>query len=164
MPELGGDCDLILTHALVNQGMPSGFMLEAQSTRLGKAVRISREVISDERLAPGGTRVTVRCDLLLADQQLNPDGSPRQTSRLADYALLLAYLAQREGITLQCSAGIIANLGALGFAAVERHGDAHSLVHIALNNAGYYFPPADPERFNQSVWDGLLSWDAAYWR
>ena len=35
---------------------------------------------------------------------------------------------------------------------------------MGLNNVGYYFPPADPEKLALSLWDGTLTWATSYWR
>lgn len=158
MPELGTDCDLTLTHPLVNQGLPSGFLLDPDPAPDGKAIRIVREACSD------GTRVTVRFELLLADRQLNPDGSTTTSTRAERYALLLAYLQQQTDIQVDCALGSLVNLGALGYAASERHGVSRTVVRVSLSNAGIYYPPVPSELLNQSLWDGLMRWQQAYWR
>lgn len=158
MPVLGTDCDLTLTHPLVNQGQPFGFLLAPAAALDGKNIRIVREVCSNE------TRMTVRFELLLADQQLSPDGHLSQIMRADRYDVLLQFMQQHEGIELDCALGSLINLGALGYSASERHYSSHTLVRIALSNAGAYFAPVPAETLNQSLWDGFLTWQQAYWR
>ncbi len=164
MPTLGTDCHITLTHPLVNGGAPYGFLLDPHSRRRPAGVMISREVVSDDLLIPGGVRINASFDVLLADLLINPDGSTHTASRLQDYARLLEYLDQQEEIALETEAGTLVNLGALGYAAVEKHGEGCSLVRVSLTNAGYYFPPVNAELLNLSVWDGTLNWTGAYWR
>lgn len=164
MPTLGTDCHITLTHPLVNSGSPYGFLLDPHSHRRPPGVMISREVVSDDLLIPGGVRISVSFDVLMADLQVNPDGSAHTAGRMVDYARLLEYLDQADGLDLETTAGTLVNLGALGYAAVEKHGESCSLVRVSLTNAGYYFPPVSAEVLNLSVWDGTLNWTGAYWR
>lgn len=159
MPTIGTDCHITLAHAAIDGGAAYGFLVNISHKIYPEGVRINREVISS-----GVTRVWLYFDVLLADDLLNPDGSIHAQTRAQMYSKLLQFLAMPAGIEVATPVGTLANLGALGFTADERHLPLSSLVKVQLNNAGYYWPPVAPELLAQSVWDGVLTWDTSYWR
>lgn len=159
MSALGSDCHITLTHPLVNGGKPYGFILDCTRSTHPGGISITREVSSD-----GSALIWVYFDILLADDLLNPDGSRHAESRGEMYAAWLEYMAQREGLELECALGTLLNLGALGFTAEERHLPTESLLLCQVNNAGVYWPPVDAATLALSIWDGTLNWNGAYWR
>lgn len=156
---VGVNCHMKLTHSSINGGAAYGFVLRGESKDLGPDVSIQREVSSD-----GAVTVKVFFDVLLADDLRNPDGSDHSDSRAGMYAMLISYLAQLDGITLELGVGTLGNLGGTGHVATESHYGGLSVVACQLNNAGVYFPPVDAAAFNNSVWDGSLTWASSYWR
>jgi hypothetical protein len=159
MASLGQDCHIKLRHTDVNGGEAAGFLVDTRHKLIPEGVRINRQVISD-----GTTAVWVYFDVVLADDLLNPDGSLHAETRSQMYSRLLQYLAQQAGIELETLVGTLTNLGALGFTADERHTPGRSIIKVQLNNAGYYWPPVNPELLALSVWSGTLTWGSGYWR
>jgi hypothetical protein len=162
--QVGVNCHLTLAHTGIDGGQPYGFVLAAAPRSRPEGVLIQREVFGEETAQYGSMRVWVYCNLLLADDLLNPDGTRHTASRGQMYSKLMQFLERREGITLTCPAGTLLNLGALGFTAREVHFASHATVDVQLNNVGYYWPPVDPATLELCVWDGPLSWDTGYWR
>jgi len=158
-PTINTDCTIRLTHTEVNSGEPYGFILDPENRHAGAPVSIQRQVDSD-----GNVTIRVYFNVLLADDLLNPDGSQHSQDRAAMYAALTAYLAQSQGLTLDTVIGSFASIGAGGHCATEYHYAGKSLVACQLNNAGVYYPPVDPARLYNSVWDGTLTWGSSTWR
>lgn len=161
MPTIGQDCHITLTHPALNGGQPYGFLVNeepGESSRPG-GIQITREVSSD-----GSILVWVLFDVILADNAINPNGSPHNVARLTDYNMLMSYLAQKSDLILTSVIGAIVNLFAVGWTADERHLPYNSLIKCQLNNYGVYFPPVDAATLNLSVWDGTLTWNSSYWR
>jgi hypothetical protein len=158
---LGVNCHLTLQHDSVNLGAPYGFILHPDSAneKSGPAVSIQKSIDSD-----GGIIVRVFFSVLLADGLVNPDGSRHADSRADMYAMILAYLAEDNNLTLTCPAGIVSNLCSLGHVSTEHHYGDHSLIICQLTDLAVYYPPAPPALFNISVWDGTLTWSTSYWR
>ena len=159
MAQVGKDCHLSLTHAAVNGGEAYGFLLDEDGGEHGALVSVQRETDSN-----GQTRVRLFFDVLLAERLVNPDGSAHTASRVEMYTALNAYLQQTSGVAVTCTAGVFANVGALGYSAAEMHYPRLTVVACQLNNAGPYFAAVDQHVYDNAVWDGLLAWDAAVWR
>ncbi len=159
MPSPGSDCHITLNHPAVNHGVPCGFLLDDDGDPRGAVVSLEREADSD-----GGLRVRFFFTVLLADRAINPDGSLHTARRDEMYALLAQYLLQSSGVSLAISTGVFSGLGASGHCASEFHYGGCTLVSCQFNNAGAYFPPADPVRYDASLWDGWLGWGEGYWR
>ena len=163
---LGENCHIILRHAAVNGGAPYGFVSPKDGSIREQGVQFIREVNSDSidfTDTHAGTRLWVHFDVICADGLINPDGSRHETSREEDYAMLMAYFSMPNGIQCITAVGALNNLGSLGWSCDERHYPAHSVLRCQLNNVGYYFPPAPPEKIALSIWDGTLPWDTCYW-
>jgi hypothetical protein len=158
MAIIGTDCHIRLTHPAINAGQPFGFLLEGKDDR-GPAVALQREVD-----AAGGIRVRLFFTVLLANDLVNPDGTPHDDDLMTMYTALVQYLAQISGLTVEGSIGVFSNVGAQGHSSTETHYTALSLVTCQLNNTGIYYPPADPVRYYNSSWDGPLTWETSYWR
>ncbi len=160
MPNIGVDCHLTLAHAAVNQGDDYGFILDPES-HYPEGIAIKREVFTD---LEHPMKVWVYFDVLLADGLLNPDGSRHIQTRLEMYEKLVQYLGEQEGLQLVFGLGAITGLGAIEYAATEKHYSDHSVIRVQLTNVGAYFGVIDEEDFNNSVWDGTLTWATSYWR
>jgi hypothetical protein len=158
--EIGKDCHVTLMHPQVNDGRPYGFVLDPQS-RYPNGLAIRREVFDGLTLP---MKVWVYFDVLLADDLRNPDGSQHQPARAEMYAMLTAFLAKTKGLQLAFGLGAIVDLGALEYAATEKHYAGYSTVRVHLTNAGGYAGVIDQTRFNLSLWDGALTWETSYWR
>jgi hypothetical protein len=158
MTTIGTDCHIVMTHANVNEGAAFGFLLDSEDD-LGPLVSLQREVNAE------GT-ITVRLffKVLLADDLVNPDGTMHAETKAEMYSKLCEFLSQTDGMTVEGSIGVFTNVGAQGHSATEMHYLGLSVVACQLNNQGVYWPPADPERFYNSVWDGTMSWGMGYWR
>lgn len=164
---IGENCHVILSHPEVNAGEEYGFISPRDDSPRECGVQVIREVTSDstsESNATTGTQLWLHFDVILADNLVDPNGAIHTKSRMQDYAMLLDFLAQPQGLALTTPAGTYSNLGALGWSADERHLPSHSIIKVGLNNVGYYFPPADPDLLALSVWDGTLTWETSYWR
>jgi hypothetical protein len=77
---IGVDCDIKLTHALVNGGEPVGFVLKRARETVSGLVTLRRQAYRD----PEGyyvDRLVFWMTLLVADQLLNPDGSRHPRTR-----------------------------------------------------------------------------------
>ena len=160
MATIGSDCHLTLRHDAVNGGAPSGFILDPLS-HFPEGLAIKREVFSDEAQP---MKLWLYFDVLLADDLVNPDGSLHAESRAGMYARLIDYLAQQEGITLTFSLGAITSLGALEYAATEKHYPGYSVMRVQLTNVGRYYGVIDEAALLASRWDGTLTWESSYWR
>lgn len=160
MPNIGTDCHLTLTHADINNGDAYGFLLDPNS-HWPEGIVIKREVYTEEDTP---MKVWVYCDVLLADGMINPDGSKHEQSREEMYEKLVEYLGQQEGLQFAFALGVITDLGAIEYAASEKHYSGYSVVRVQLTNVGEYFGVIDEADFNNSVWDGTLTWATSYWR
>jgi hypothetical protein len=158
MTTIGTDCHMAITHADVNGGLPYGFLLDSQND-LGPAVSLQREVDAE-----GTISVRIFFRVLLADDMVNPDGTVHAQSMAQMYAKLCEYLAKTDGMTVEGAIGVFSNCGAQGHSATEMHYLGLSIVACQLNNVGVYWPPADPDLYYNSTWDGTLTWVTSYWR
>jgi hypothetical protein len=158
MTTIGTDCHVALTHPKVNSGLAYGFLLDAPDD-LGPAVSLQRQVD-----AAGTITVRIFFKAFLADDMVNPDGTPHSAGKAAMYAMLTQYLAQTDGITVEAAVGVFSNCGAQGHSATEMHYLGLSIVACQLNNVGVYWPPADASLFYNSTWDSILTWATSYWR
>ncbi len=166
-PVIGQNCHITLTHPAVNSGAPYGFLVNLQGGTRPGGVQITHEVDS-----LGITRLWIYFDVVLSDFSINPDGSDHGVTRTADYTMLLLYLNQMSGLNLATPVGNFFNLGAIGWTADERHLPNSSIIKCQINNAGYYFPPVDPNILSQCVWgqsdeNGTIpsrTWNTSYWR
>jgi len=160
MPTIGSDCHIWLSHPNVNGGAAYGFLVDEDNngSRPG-GVQITREVSSD-----GSALIYVQFDVLMANNAVNPNGSPHTKTRLDDYFMLLEYLAQLSAINIATPVGVFLNLFAVGFTADERHLPKSSLVKCQLNNVGIFWPPVSAPTLSLCVWDGAFAWRDGYWR
>lgn len=156
---IGQNCHITLTHPQVNGGEPYGFILHSEDRERGAAVSVQRTTTAD-----GGITIKVFFSVLLADQLINPDGSEHGDTKAQMYAKILEYLAQTSGLELATSAGVFSNIGASGHSATEVHFAPLSVITCQFNNAAPYYPPADPEVYLASQWDGTLTWEISFWR
>ncbi|NPV87276.1 MAG: hypothetical protein HPY45_14855 [Anaerolineae bacterium] len=156
---LNQNCHITLTHPNVNSGDPYGFILHSEDRDRGPAVSIQRTTSAD-----GDITIKIFFSVLLADQLINPDGSEHTDTRAEMYSKILEYLAQTSGLELETSAGVFSNVGASGHSATEIHFAPLSIITCQFNNAGTYYPPADPDLYLASVWDGSLTWATSFWR
>lgn len=160
MYTVGCDCHITLQHPDVNGGLPYGFVLDPGS-HYPEGLAVKREVFTELTLP---MKVWVYFDVLLADNLINPDGSHHAATRRDMYAMLTAFLNRQENIQLGFGLGTIAGLGAVEYAATEKHYAGCSSVRVQLTNANGYQGIIDGARFNLSFWDGSLTWETGYWR
>lgn len=160
MNHIGNDCHITLKHPGINEGIACGFVLDPDSN-FPEGFAIKREVFSELTIP---MKVWVYFDVLLADNLINPDGSRHDETRQEMYALLMQFLQQQHDIQFGFGLGAIVGLGAIEYAATEKHYASYSTVRVHLTNAGGYFGVIDGTRFNLSFWDGNLSWETGYWR
>lgn len=159
MPTVGTDCHIILTHPDVNGGDPYGFILQDDDKDFGPGVSLQREIDS-----LGNVSVRLFFNIIFTDSLTAPNGLPYPNTFADAYAKLTEYLSKMENLIVETPIGIYANVGATGHSATELHHAAVSIVSCQLNNAGTYFPAADPVRYLSSVWSGDLTWATSYWR
>lgn len=159
MAAIGVDCHITLSHPSIDGGVAYGFLVNTENKIFPEGCRINREVDSS-----GITQVWIYFDVVLADNMLNPDGSSHTQTRAQMYSKLLQFLEMSSGVTVGTPVGSFSDLGALGFTADERHLPLSSLIKVQFNNVGYYWPPVPVDLLNQSVWDGVLTWNTSYWR
>ncbi len=157
---IGSNCHITLAHPDVNNGEPFGFVLDPAS-HYPEGLAIKREVYSG--LAQP-MKVWVYFDILLADRLVNPDGSLHQTGRLEMYAMLTAFLGKSSGLRFGFGLGSIVELGALEYAATEKHYADVSAVRVQLTNLSGYAGVINETRYQLSLWDGSLIWESSYWR
>ena len=138
---LGKDCDVILSHVTVNGGVGTGFLLFNEKQRRA-AVVIERQAF----LLDSGwqERVKYRCKLVLADNQVNPDGSQRSETRAGQYAALLALLEARTELVLQTYTGTFTGLDASLPFAEESHYAEELVIALALNNGNFNYTISTP--------------------
>ena len=160
MPTIGTDCHLTLQHDDLNSGAAYGFLLDPGS-RFPEGLAVKREVYSED---DEPMKVWIYFDVLLADDMINPDGSQHSASRSTMYSMLVDFLGKQSGITLAFGLGAITSLGALEYAATEKHYGNHSVIRVQLTNVGEYFGVIDESELTNSVWDGTLTWATSYWR
>ena len=160
MPNIGKDCHLTLSHADLNHGDACGFLLDPGS-HWPEGIVIKREVYTE---SDRPMKIWVYFDLLLADGMVNPDGSLHEQTRAEMYTRLVEYLGKQSGLQLGFALGVITDLGAIEYAAAEKHYAGYTAVRVQLTNVGVYFGVIDEEDFNNSIWDGPLTWETSYWR
>ena len=160
MPTIGTDCHITLEHANVNGGAAFGFVLAAESN-LKEGVYVKREVFTDDLLP---MKVWTFFDVILADDLLNPDNTAHEESKNTMYLMLMDFLDEQEDIILSFVGGSLTSLGAIEFAASEKHYPGYTIVRVQLTNLGEYFGLVITERYDLSLWDGTLTWETSYWR
>lgn len=166
-PTLGEDCHVILSHPDIDGGAGYGFICPKDESIREEGVQVIRQVESQDTVysdAHLGTHLWITFDVICSDDLRAPNGVKHSKTRAQDYAKLMEFLLQTSGLVLVTPVGAYVNLGALGFAADERHRPHHSIIKCELNNVGFYFPPVDPDLLALSVWDGGLTWETSYWR
>ncbi len=166
-PTIGADCHVVLSHPSIDAGARYGLICPLDDSIREAGVQVNRQVISESTTVTDPhwhTVLWIRFDIICGDALRAPNGVKHPKTRAQDYAKLMEFLLETDGITLETPIGAFTNLGALGFSADERHTPEHSIIKCELNNAGYYFPPVDPNLLLASVWDGGLTWDTSYWR
>ncbi len=130
MPNIGIDCHLTLTHADINSGDAYGFVLDPAS-HWPEGIVIKREVYTGDAQS---MKIWVYFDVILADNLVNPDGSVHEQTRSEMYARLVEYLGEQEGLILGFALGAITDLGAIEYAAAEKHYAGYSSVRVQLTN------------------------------
>jgi hypothetical protein len=164
MATLGVDCDITLAHPSVNSGQAVGFILRRSRENNTGLLTLRRQAY----LQPDGSyqdRLTFWFTVIAADGQLNPDGSPYSLSRSQSYSLLNQLLAARSGLILTTAAGVWTDLHATLNVTLEYLGRTKDEITVSLNNgAATQTAPIDTARFNNSLWDGPLTWATSYWR
>ncbi len=160
-PIIGTDCDITLTHPLVNSGAPYGFILALDPSVRGGSISVQRSVDS----LSGVISIRLLLTVLLADDLKNPDGSEHSEGRQAMYAKLIAYLATTDGLAIDTVMGTWAGLAPLGFSATELHQVKVSHIACQFDNISTYHPPITSTSFFASVWNApTLTWATSYWR
>jgi hypothetical protein len=157
-PTIKTDCDITLTHLDVNSGQPYGFLI-LPADKYGARVAVQRIIETD-----GTITQKFFFKVVLADGLINPDGSDHGKTRAEMYDMLCQYLSKTTGLILGTVMGNYPNMSAVGFSATEHHYGEISYVAVQMNNSGFYFKPADPATYNNSVWDGTLTWSTSCWR
>jgi hypothetical protein len=160
MATIGTDCHLTLKHDDINSGNEYGFLLDPASN-WPEGIVIKREVYTED---DEPMKVWVYFDVLLADEMINPDGSQHTETRTEMYEKLVEYLGKQDSLQLAFSLGLVTELGAIGYASAEKHYADYSAVRVQLTNVGEYFGVIDEDDYNNSVWDGTLTWETSYWR
>lgn len=164
MATLGVDCDITLSHPSVNSGQPVGFNLRRSRENNTGLVTLRRQAY----LQPDGSyqdRLMFWFTILAANELINPDGSICTYTRAEIYSYILEFLAQRSGIALTCAAGTFTDLYATLSTTLEYLGRDKDEITVSLNNgAATQTAPIDTTRFNNSLWDGPLTWATSYWR
>jgi len=164
----GVDCNIALSHALVNNGAPFGFLLD-DSKEAGPAVSVQREAV----LQDDGTFLDNQkyfFTVILADKLPNPDGSSHLEDAASMYAALMRYLSQHSNLALLTPSGTFSGLYASGHYATEVHYPDVTLVTVQMSSSGTSFDPVDVTRFILSEWvDGAvyagdMTWLTTYWR
>ncbi|MCE5208274.1 MAG: hypothetical protein LLG42_08180 [Chloroflexi bacterium] len=157
---IGSNCHITLRHPDINGGEAYGFVLDPAS-HYPEGLAIKREVFTGLTIP---MKVWVYFDVLLADDLINPDGSRHEANRQEMYTMLMAYLGKLKDIQFGFGLGAIVGLGAIEYAATEKHYAGYSTIRVHLTNAGGYQGVIDESRFNLSFWDGDLTWETGYWR
>jgi hypothetical protein len=160
MPTIGTDCHVTIKHEDINGGVAYGFLVDPRGS-WPEGVVIKREVYTEESEP---MKVWIYFDVILADNLRNPDGSKHADTRQAMYTKLVEYLEKQKGIMVTFALGALTNLGAIEYAATERHFPGYSSIRVQLTNAGAYFGVVSGADFDNSFWDGVLTWDTSYWR
>lgn len=160
MAIIGSDCNLTLRHAEVNGGEPFGFVLDPNSV-YPEGIAIRREVFTELSMP---MKLWVYFDVVLADDLINPDGANHTETRTAMYDMLVNYLGKKEDIQVTFGMGAIVGLGAIEYSAIEKHYANYSTIRVHLTNVGAYFGVINEAAFNNSLWDGPLTWATSYWR
>ncbi len=169
LPIPGRDCDIALSHAAVQAGEPVGFvLLRRASDDYGPAVRVHVESYTSAL----GEAQDVRhlwFTVLLAQDALNPDGSPPARTPAELRALLMEIVLQHRDIILHTPAGLITGLAAGGQVMIHHLRPQVETVEVHLTTRLNHFAPLDPARFAASLWQdaaycGEMHWDNSYWR
>ncbi len=169
MPTIGVDCDIMFSHPDVDGGAPYGFLVETKSEKYGPVVQVHWEKYAD---ADGGLNdvrhlwVTV----MMADDQVNPDGSLHQASTAEDYSKLIDLLTKPDQITLITRLGAITGLKSSGHVMEQRIYPGVILVICQLSTQANVFQPVNYDYYLDSFWVnedtyiGKMTWDNSYWR
>ena len=160
-PIIGVDCDITLTHPLVNSGAPYPFIIANDPSVRGGSISVQRAVDANTLVVS----IRVFLTVLLADTLKNPDGSLHAYTRAQMYAKLLAYLDQTDGMAIDTVMGTFTGLAPIGFSATELHQPLVSHIAIQFDNISTYHPPITSTLFSNSKWDEItLTWATSYWR
>lgn len=175
MPTIGKDCDITLTHPDVNGGNPVGFLLynlAPAQRQAGKAYGPSVKIHYESYNQATGQIQDVRhlwFTVLIADQALNPDGSPHAQTAAVARAHLINILMQHSQITLTTPAGSIAGLYSNDHVMIQNIFPYFDTVEVHLTTRSAHFAPVDPTLYFNSLWaaedyTGIMTWDNSYWR
>ncbi len=168
MAQAGIDCHIALSHTLINNGAPFGFLLD-DSKEAGPAVSIQREAVRQD----DGSYVDQQkffFTVVLGDRLPNPDNSIHTETGADMYAALMQFLGCHSGLALLTPSGSFSGLFASGHYATEIHYPDITLVTVQMSNTGSSFNPVDAARFIQSNWvdevayTGDMTWSNSYWR
>jgi hypothetical protein len=164
----GEDCNIALSHAAINNGVPYGFLLD-ESKEAGPAVSVQREAIRQD----DGSFLDNQkyfFTVILADKLPNPNGGTHLENAADMYAALMQYLGRHNDLALLTPTGTFSGLFASGHYATEVHYPDLSLVTVQMSSSGTSFDPVDVTRFVQSAWvdadlyAGEMTWSNTYWR
>lgn len=164
-PQIGIDCDIILSHPLVNGGAPYGFVLSPDPQKAGSAFSIQRNLSAE-----GETFIFLFATILLADDLKNPDGSEHTDSKQTMYAMLLDFLSHTDEITITTFDGSFLGLGQIGHTSTEMHLVDATYISLKFANLSAYHPPIASSLLFGSIWQDApppvdaLTWETSVWR
>lgn len=162
---IGGNCDIILSQPLVNDGDPYGFVLSPDPNKSGSAFSIQRNIDAD-----GDTHIFLFATILLADDLKNPDGSEHADNKQTMYEMLLDFLDQSDEFSLTTFDGTFLCLGQIGHTSTELHLVDAMYISIKFANLSAYHPPIDSDLFFGSYWQDsppagdAFTWETSVWR
>jgi hypothetical protein len=167
MATLNDDCQISLTHADVNGGLPTGFML-VRETAIA-AQRSALELTTGTYTEETKLFASIVCE----DYQTLPNGGRDTRTRAQVYAALVAYLTQRSGLQVETPVGLYVGMYCVNHLATETHYPGYSVIVCTFNNLNAAFAPADPVGYANSHWyredltpaePNYLTWGTSYWR
>jgi len=165
-PVIGQDCDVIFIHPDVNDGNPYGFVLTPDPSKSGSSFSVQRKLGDDQAT----TGILIYFTIILADDLKNPDGSEHADSRSTMYDMLLDYMENLTGLSIDTVIGTYVGLGQFGHTLTELHLVEATFESLKFANIDTYHPPIESSLFYGSLWQddppaaGAFTWETSVWR
>ncbi len=174
---IGVDCDLTLSHPLVDGGAEFGFLLYnlapgqvLPKSAYGPPIKIHYEAYNDALGIPHDVR-HLWFVIVIANGLLNPDGSPHADSAAVMRAKILELCQYHDSnLTLNTPSGLVTGLNTLDNILIDTIYPGMETIEVHLTSSTFVFASPDPIAWFNSFWvdlatyTGPRTWNNSYWR